>query len=119
MNVTPLAGALGGATTLALGYAVLRRAGVTRVDLAAQLAPGHPLAGRLAQVAAGTVACLPAALLASPRRGVLTGLGAGAVAATTQRGVLDRALALATHGAAGLVAATLSRAARERQRGAP
>ncbi len=118
VNVSGLAGAVTGAATLSLAYVALRRSGLTRVDLAHTLAPGRPVAGRLAQVAAGTVACLPAARCATPRRGLLAGLGAGAFAAATQRRALDRALALATHGAAGAVAATVSRAARGRRRGA-
>jgi uncharacterized membrane protein (UPF0136 family) len=118
VNVSGVAGAVTGAATLSLAYLVLRRSGLTRVDLAHTLAPGRPVAGRIAQVAAGTVACLPAARSTTPRRGLLAGLGAGAFAAATQRRPRDRALALATHGAAGAVAATVSRAVRARRRGA-
>ncbi len=118
VNVSGVAGAVTGAVALSISYLALRRSGLTRVDLAHTLAPGRPVAGRLAQLAAGTVACFPAACAPTPRRGLLAGLGAGAVAAASQRGALDRALALATHGAAGAAAATVSRAARVRVRGA-
>jgi hypothetical protein len=118
VNVSGVAGAVTGAATLSLAYLVLRRSGLTRVDLARTLAPGRPVAGRIAQVAAGTLACLPAARCATPRRGLLAGLGAGVFAAATLRPPRDRALALTTHGAAGAVAATVSRAVRARRRGA-
>jgi hypothetical protein len=117
VNFTPLAGALAGAATLTSGYAALRRCGLTRVDLAESLAPGRPLGGRVAQLAAGTIACLPAATLGRPTRGALAGLAAGCCAAATQRRGVDRGLALATHGVAGLVAARVSRAARGRRQG--
>jgi hypothetical protein len=116
VNLPTAAGALAGAAALTFGYAALRRSGVTDVDLADTLAPGRPVVGRIAQVAAGTVACLPAACCGTPRRGVLAGLAAGCAAAATQPRGLDRALALATHGVAGLVAGSVSRAARERLR---
>jgi hypothetical protein len=117
VNLRDVAGAFAGAVTLTAGYVALRRTGLTRVDLAETLAPDRPLLGRIAQLAAGTAACLPAAYLATPRRGTLAGLAAGAAAATTQRRTIDRGLALAAHGAAGLVAATVSRAASGRSRG--
>jgi hypothetical protein len=112
-----LAGALAGASTLALAYAALRRSGVTRADLAETLAPGRPAIGRAAQLVVGTAACLPAALLAGPRRGLVAGLAAGGGAAATQRGRVDRVLALATHAVAGVVAARVSRAAARRRAG--
>jgi hypothetical protein len=117
VNFSPIRGALAGAATLTFGYVALRRSGVTRVDLAETLVPDRPLLGRVAQLAAGTIACLPAATLARPARGALAGLAAGCVAATTQRRGVDRGLALATHGVAGLVAATVSRAASGQRRG--
>jgi hypothetical protein len=108
-------GALAGAMTLAAGYALARRAGVTRVDLSARLAPGRPSLGRAAQVAAGTAACLPSAWLGAPAPGLLAGAAAGAVAATTVERRADRALAIAAHGLAGLVAARVRRAASARR----
>jgi hypothetical protein len=117
VNLSPVAGAFAGAVTLAAGYVALRRTGVTRVDLAETLVPDRPALGRIAQLAAGTVACLPAARLATPGRGALAGLAAGCVAATTQRRSADRGLALVAHGVAGLVAGTVSRAASGRSRG--
>jgi hypothetical protein len=100
--------------SLTAAYVWLRRARVTEVHLAATLAPGRPLVGRVLQTASGMAANLPAAALATPAGGLLTGLGAGATAAATQRGRRDRALALATHTLAALVAARVSRAARAR-----
>ncbi|HEY1478483.1 MAG TPA: hypothetical protein VGF46_00545 [Gaiellales bacterium] len=117
MTRSTLAGALAGASTLALAYAALRRSGVTRADLAETLAPGRPAIGRAAQLVVGTAACLPAALLAGPRRGLVAGLAAGGGAAATQRGRVDRVLALATHAVAGVVAARVSRAAARRRAG--
>jgi hypothetical protein len=117
VNFSPFGGALAGAATLTFGYVALRRCGVTRVDLAESLVPGRPLLGRVVQLTAGTVACLPAAALARPTRGALAGLAAGCCAAATQRRGVDRALALATHGVAGLVAARVSRAASGQRRG--
>jgi hypothetical protein len=117
VKFAPVAGSLAGAATLTCGYVALRRSGVTRVDLAETLAPGRPLLGRVAQLAAGTIACLPSAALARPARGALAGLAAGCCAAATQRRGVDRGLALATHGVAGLVAAIVSRAASGQRRG--
>jgi hypothetical protein len=112
-----LAGALAGSVSLALGYAATRRAGLTRVDLAARVLPGHPRAGRAGQLVAGTAACLPAAALATPARGLLAGAAAGVVAAAATQRPRDRLLAVALHALAGGVAAGVSRAARERRRG--
>jgi hypothetical protein len=111
VNLAPIAGAFAGAVTLTGGYVALRRTGVTRVDLAETLVPDRPVLGRIAQLAAGTLACLPSARLGTASRGLLAGLAAGSVAATTQRRATDRGLALVAHGVAGLVAATVSRAA--------
>lgn len=107
-----LAAAFAGALSLAAGYAVARCAGLTRVDLAERLAPGRPAAGRVAQVIAGTGACLPAAWLGTPGPGLLAGAATGAVAATTVEGRSDRALAVVAHALAGLVAASVRRRAR-------
>jgi hypothetical protein len=115
--ITTLAGAVAGAVALGSAYAVARRAGLTRIDLAERLLPGRPVLGRVAQVAAGTGACLPAAWLGRPGPGLLAGAAAGAVAATTVAGRSDRALAVATHALGGLVGACVRRAARAPQRG--
>jgi hypothetical protein len=82
---------------------------VTEVDLAARIAPGRPLAGRLAQLAIGGAGCLPAALVARPLPGAALGLVAGMAAARAHRRPLDRALALAAHAAGGTVAAAAAR----------
>lgn len=110
-----LAGAFAGALSLTASYALARRASLTRVDLADRLAPGRPLLGRAAQIAAGTAACLPASYTATPALGLLAGSAAGAVAATTVERRADGALAVATHALAGLVAARVSRAAHARR----
>ena len=116
VNLSLAAGAFAGAISLAASYAIARRAGLTRIDLADRLLPGRPLLGRVAQVAAGTAACLPACARRKARRsGSLAGGAAGAVAATTVDRPSDRALAVATHGLAGLVAACVRRAARARR----
>lgn len=115
VNLSLLTGAFAGAISLASSYSIARRAGLTRVDLADRLLPGRPLLGRVAQVAAGTAACLPASLLGTPALGLVAGGAAGAVAATTVERSSDRALAVATHALAGLVAACVRRAARARR----
>jgi hypothetical protein len=107
--------AFAGALVLSASYALARRGRLTQVDLAARLVPGRPVAGRAAQVVAGTGACLPAAWLGTPTRGLLAGAAAGAVAQTTVEGRSDRALAVATHALAGLVAGLVRRAARGRR----
>jgi hypothetical protein len=106
--------AFAGSLSLALGYAAARRIGLTDVDLAGRLLPGRPVLGRAAQLAIGTAACLPAARLATPLRGLLAGAAAGAVAATTQRRARDRVLAITLHAIAGAKAGSISRAARAR-----
>ena len=85
-------------------YALARRAGLTRVDLAARVAPDRPLAGRLAQLGAGTAACLPSAIVARPVPGAVLGLAAGAVAGRAHPGRRDRLVALAAHAAGGAAA---------------
>jgi hypothetical protein len=115
VNLSVLAGAFAGALTLATSYAIARRGGLTRVDLADRLLPGRPALGRAAQIAAGTAACLPSSLIGTPALGLLVGGAAGAVAATTVERPSDRALAVASHGLAGLVAACVRRAARARR----
>jgi hypothetical protein len=112
----PLAtGSLAGALTLAASYAIARRTGLTRVDLADRLLPGRPVLGRAAQVAAGAAACLPASFAGTPALGLLAGGVAGGIAATTVEQPSDRALAVATHALAGLVAACVRRAASARR----
>jgi hypothetical protein len=117
VNRSSCAGAAAGALSLAASHALARRAGLTRVDLAERLVPGRPVLGRAAQFAAGSAACLPAALLRGPLPGLLAGATAGVVAATTVERRRDRALAVATHALAGLVASRVSRAASARRRG--
>jgi uncharacterized membrane protein (UPF0136 family) len=115
VNVPLAAGALMGALTLAASYAIARRSGLTRIDLADRLLPGRPVLGRVAQVAAGTAACLPASYAGTPALGLLAGGVAGGVAAATVEQASDRALAIAMHALAGLVAACVRRAARARR----
>jgi hypothetical protein len=115
VNLSLFGGAFAGAISLAASYAIARRAGLTRIDLADRLLPGRPLLGRVAQVAAGTAACLPASLAGTPALGLAAGAAAGAVAATTVEHPSDRVLAVATHGLAGLVAGCVRRAARARR----
>jgi hypothetical protein len=117
VNPPLYAGAAAGALSLAASYALARRTGLTRVDLAERLVPGRPVLGRAAQFAAGSAACLPAAWVRRPLPGLLAGAAAGAVAAATVERRSDRALAVATHALAGLVAARVSRAASVRRRG--
>jgi hypothetical protein len=112
-----LAAAFAGSLSLALGYAAARRTGLTHVDLAERVLPGRPLLGRAFQLAAGTAACLPAATLGTPRRGLVAGAVAGGMAASTLTGPLDRALTVALHGLAGGAAATIRRAALAPRRG--
>jgi hypothetical protein len=109
-----IAGALAGAASLTASYAIARRLGLTRIDLADRLVPGRPAAGRAAQVSAGAAACLPAAWVGTPARGLVAGGIAGSVAAATVERRSDRLLAVVTRGLAGLVAGGVSRAARER-----
>ena len=110
MTFPPIAGALAGAASLTASYAIARRTGLTRIDLADRLVPGRPALGRAAQIAAGAAACLPAAWAGTPARGLLAGSIAGSVAATTVERAPDRVLAVVTHGLAGLVAARVRRA---------
>ena len=114
MVVRILAAAAGGAAVGAL-YAAARRAGLTDVDLAAAVAPGRPVAGRAAQLAAGAAASLPGAWLGRPGRGAAAGLAAGALAARRPWRPREAAVCLAAHAAGGAVAGGIvSRAARRR-----
>jgi hypothetical protein len=106
------AGAVAGAFALTASYALARRAGITRFALSDRLAPGRPVLGRLAQLGAGTAACVPAAFVGGPVGGLAAGTASGAVAALTTTQPRDRVLAVATHCLAGLVAGCVSRAAR-------
>jgi hypothetical protein len=112
-----LAAAFAGSVSLALGYAAARRAGLTGVDLAERVLPGRPVLGRAFQLAAGTAACLPAARLGTPARGLVAGAAAGGMAAATLTGRRDRALTVALHGLAGGISATIRRAACAPRRG--
>jgi hypothetical protein len=103
------AAAVAGAVTVAAVYGAARRLGLTRVDLAARLAPGHPVRGRLLQLAAGTAACLPAAATGSARRGALAGLSAAVLPAKQARRRRDAAVAFVAHAAGGAVAGHLAR----------
>jgi hypothetical protein len=112
-----IAGALAGAASLTASYAIARRLRLTRIDLADRLVPGRPVLGRAAQISAGAAACLPAAWVGTPARGLLAGGVAGGVAAMTVERRSDRLLAIVTHGVAGLVAAGVRRAASARSAG--
>jgi hypothetical protein len=103
------AAAVAGAVTIAAVYGAARRLGLTRVDLAARLAPGHPVRGRLLQLAAGTAACLPAAATGSARRGAVAGLSAAVLPARRAPRIGDVVVALAAHAAGGAVAGYLAR----------
>jgi hypothetical protein len=103
------AAALAGAVTIAAVYGAARRLGLTSVDLAARVAPGHPVRGRLLQLAAGTAACLPAAATGSARRGAVAGLPAAVLSARRARRLGDTAVAFAAHAAGGAVAGHLAR----------
>jgi len=72
-NRAELTGALAGTGAIAAAYAAGRRLGLTRSDLAHSLAPSHPAAGRLAQIALGTLAALPGARAASPAQAAAFG----------------------------------------------
>jgi hypothetical protein len=98
--------AIGGGAAIGAVYALARRAGLTEVDLAARVAPDLPLVGRVAQLGAGTAACLPAALAGRPLPGAVLGLAAGAVAARSHPHARDRAVALLAHAVGGVVAST-------------
>jgi hypothetical protein len=101
---------LAGAATIALVYAAARRLGLTSVDLAGRVAPRHRVRGRALQLAAGTVACLPAAATGSARRGALAGMTTGILAAGRAPRRADAAVALAAHAAGGAVAGRLAAA---------
>jgi hypothetical protein len=75
-----LTGALAGALAIGAAYSAGRRAGLTRSDLALALAPGHPAAGRAAQLAMGALASLPGARMRSPVRAFALGAALGALA---------------------------------------
>lgn len=94
-----VAGALAGAAALALVYAAGRSAGLTSSNLARALAPAHPLAGRAGQLAAGTLASLPGARAATPRRALAAGALAGALASRN-----GRVFSAGAHALAALVA---------------
>jgi hypothetical protein len=101
--------AVAGGAAIGAVYALARAAGLTRVDLAARVAPGRPLVGRLVQLGAGTAACLPSAAAARPLPGAVLGLAAGAVAGRAHPGRQDRLVALAAHAVGGAMAATWAR----------
>ena len=90
-----MTGALAGAVAIAAAYAAGRRRGLTRSDLARSLAPEHPLAGRAAQLALGTLAALPGARASSPARALGAGAVLGALASRNGRAFSASAHALA------------------------
>jgi hypothetical protein len=94
-----LTGALAGAAAIAIAYAAGRRQGLTSSDLARSLAPGHPAAGRTAQLALGTLAALPGARASSPARAFAAGAALGALASRN-----GRAFSAGAHALAALVA---------------
>jgi hypothetical protein len=103
------AAALAGAVTIAALYGAARRLGLTRVDLAGRLAPGHPVRGRLLQLAVGSAGCLPAAASGSARRGAVVGLSTAMLPAARAKRLGDAAVAIAAHAAGGAVAGRLAR----------
>ena len=88
-------GAFSGAGTIAAAYAAGRRYGLTRSDLARSIAPGHPAAGRAAQLAVGTLAALPGARAGTPLRAIACGAALGTLASRDGRGFSACAHALA------------------------
>ena len=98
-NRAELTGALAGTGAIAAAYAAGRRLGLTRSDLAHTLAPSHPAAGRLAQIALGTLAALPGARAASPAQAAAFGAALGWLASRK-----DRTFSAGAHGLAALVA---------------
>ena len=94
-----MTGALAGAVAIAAAYALGRRVGLTRSDLARSLAPEHPAAGRAAQLTMGTLAALPGARASSPVRALAAGAVLGALASRN-----GRAFSASAHAAAAVVA---------------
>jgi hypothetical protein len=94
-----LAGALAGALAIAVVYAAGRRWRLTDSDLARSLAPDRPAAGRVAQLALGTLAALPGARASSPARALAAGAGLGVLASRN-----GRAFSAGAHALAALVA---------------
>ena len=99
IRTTPaeLAGALAGAGTLGLAYALGRRYGLTRSNIAQALAPDNPAAGRAGQMAAEGVAStnqpkdpFPGAVPTDPK---LQGLLRGFIRKTNDVATVDRILA--------------------------
>jgi hypothetical protein len=90
-----LTGALAGAVVIGIAYAAGRRAGLTRSDLARSLAPDHPAAGRVGQLALGMLAALPGARMSSPVRALGGGAALGALASREGRAFSAGAHALA------------------------
>jgi hypothetical protein len=86
---------MAGAVTIGAAYAVGRRRGLTRSDLAHSLAPGYPAAGRAAQLALGVLAALPGARASSPARALAAGAALGALASRDGRAFSASAHALA------------------------
>jgi len=101
--------AAAGAVTIAAVYSIARRLGLTEVDLAARLAPGHRARGRALQLAAGTAACLPAAATGSAIAGAGAGLAASLLPALRARRPGDALVNAAAHAAGGAVAGRLAR----------
>jgi hypothetical protein len=102
-----LTGALAGAVAIGAAYAAGRRGGLTRSDLARSLAPEHPAAGRVAQLAMGTLAALPGARASSPVRALAAGAAVGALASRT-----GRPFSVGAHALAALVAQRVAPARR-------
>jgi hypothetical protein len=94
-----IGGALAGAVAIGAAYAAGRRWGLTRSDLARSLVPDHPAAGRLAQLAMGTLASLPGARASSAARALARGAALGGLASRN-----GRAFSAAAHALAAVVA---------------
>lgn len=90
-----LIGAFAGAGALGAAYAAGRSYGLTRSDLARSIAPGHPAAGRAAQLALGTLAALPGARAGTALRAIACGAAVGTLASREGRGFSAGAHALA------------------------
>jgi hypothetical protein len=85
-SLSEVRGALVGAAAIGLAYAGGRRCGLTRADIARRLAPDSPAAGRLAQLALGTLAALPGARAPTPVRALAGGAALGVLASRDGRG---------------------------------
>jgi hypothetical protein len=103
------AGAFAGACAIGLVYRCGRRTGLTSADLARRVAPDNALAGRAAQLAAGSLACAPAAAAGGLARGAATGLLAGLVSVGRRPSPGAALVAIVAHAIGGGVAGLVTR----------